>query len=75
MDDGSILNIRPLADDDFIFIGAQHGPVPDGGILMDFHIASDDSAGRNEGCFVDYGFFAANGEDQGFHFYPFTASG
>ena len=67
MNDGAVLNVRTLANDDFVGVAAQHTAIPNGSVFTHLHIAANNCAGRDKGAFVDDRFFVANGEDEWGH--------
>src|SRR5437867_3751203 len=51
--DRAVLHVGAAADHDRIEVSAEHGVVPDGGALLDRHVADDHGGGRDERGRVD----------------------
>ena len=66
MNDGAVLHIAALADDDFIAIATQDGTIPDSRILHQRNITDDGSGLGHKGTFVNIGHFIFKLTDHGF---------
>ncbi len=67
MDNGSVLNIGPLADADFMNVAANHHPIPQAGACPDHHIADNRRGMGDEDIGGDLRRMAAKIQDQSSH--------
>jgi hypothetical protein len=51
----AVLNIRAVADDDFVHVAAQYGVVPDRTVAADGHVAQNDGRLGQKRIFTDCG--------------------
>ena len=63
VDNATVLNIAPSADDDPIDLGSNDAVVPDACFRSDGNIADDPASRCDEGAVVDLRRFASDGDD------------
>src|SRR4051812_41625688 len=58
MNDGVVLNISMVADDDAVDVAAKHGVIPNAGMIAEGDVAEDGCAASDEDAFAEFGLLA-----------------
>jgi hypothetical protein len=65
VEDGVILDVRVVSDNDTIDVAAKHGVVPDAGMITDGNVANNDRALGDVNTGAQGGFFEEEGRELG----------